>query len=670
MRIALRERLKALRSADLRVALGQLLRGLAFVVSRGWAAALGVIIGVVLFSSAGHDDSHITLWSAYVLAETGEIVNHAGARVEQSSSLLHTVVLALSYLVTGIALPWLVYFIGIVFFVLTVVRISALGKLTSTAGPLRLAVGTAPVLTYWAVGGLETTLFCWVAIEFLIHSCRILERESVTRRDWIAPLTFSGLLALTRPEASMVAICALAAVLPFAWRRGRKTLGVASSLLFAAILFAGFVLVWRRWYFGEPFPHPVTAKIGSPGSDLSWQVWTGAVQLYGVFVRAHGFPLLLGLVAGVAGLWGSLKNRDIRRPLITAFAGAYLSFVVCVGGDWMFGERFIAHVVPLLLLMLFIHLGVEGWPRARAWTLAIALGLVHVLSALHFSAKGSMGRPIWIAWQVLPAIKANAAPREFAWVEFANKPHGRDAMFLKELDPIIDRIVASEGDVSVLSVQGGMVMYYVATRHYPNVEFIDQSGLTSRHYDDVAEELQLTRDHFGLDWDLRDVLRLADTRSGPEYQPDVIFDLYRSSRRSAEREGYVVVFEQEGSLRSAYTEPEPGQVEEDEEEEEAEEPEMEYTTREERMVQDMRDQFEEERGDRKVRFFTAKKGMYQFIAVRKDLALKLGWARVEKDEDGRPRGRPRTKKKRFKWDKIRREHLRFFDEDESSSDDE
>ena len=45
------------------------------------------LVGLLLFSSTGHDDAHITEWAAYSLARFGEILNYNGQRFEQSSSL-------------------------------------------------------------------------------------------------------------------------------------------------------------------------------------------------------------------------------------------------------------------------------------------------------------------------------------------------------------------------------------------------------------------------------------------------------------------------------------------------------------------------------------------------------------------------------------------------------
>lgn len=643
-------------------------RGLGIALGALWGPALGIAIAIVLFCSAGHDDSHITLWAAYALAEFGEIVNHSGVRVEQSSSLLHTLVLALAHTLTGVRLPWLGYLMGIAFAVLTVIRLPQLGKLGGNSNAFRLAAGTLPVLTYWALAGLETTLFCWVSVEFLIACARMLEPPGVERRAWTGPALWSLAFAMTRPEASIVALCALAAIVPFAWWRGRRCGLRAVGLVVLNLVVFWMLMRWRLHYFGEAWPHPVAAKIATAEGDFEWQLWMGIRQVFNLFLAADAAPLLGGLVLGVFGLVRDLRERDVKRPLITAFGGAYVAFIACSGGDWMFGGRFLAHIAPVLMLLLFVELDVASWPRRRAWMLAVAITVANVWQGVAFSARESMGRPIWVTWQVLPTIEANAGARDFTWVELTNKPHGRDAIFLKELDPVIDRLVASEGKISILSVQAGMVMYYLAQRHYGKIEFVDQAGLVSRHYDPLVEELEIPHARLGLAWSLADSLAIGEFREGPEFHPDVVFDLYTGARNAARRNGYVVIFEQDGSFLSSYTPEEEEPEEEEEVDEDAQEQPTVYRTPEEAVVERLRDKFARKRDGREINFFTAKKGFFQFIAVDPDLAEKVGWARREYDEQGRPRARMRVRFKRWKWAEIRTQYMRYFEDEPDFSD--
>ena len=58
----------------------------------------------LLCGSTGHDDSHITFWQAHALLNSGELHNYNGERLEQSSSLLMTLLTALAALITRLSI--------------------------------------------------------------------------------------------------------------------------------------------------------------------------------------------------------------------------------------------------------------------------------------------------------------------------------------------------------------------------------------------------------------------------------------------------------------------------------------------------------------------------------------------------------------------------------------
>ncbi|MDY6991315.1 MAG: hypothetical protein SVR94_01745 [Pseudomonadota bacterium] len=68
---------------------------------------LGVIIaflhGLFLYGAAtGRDDPYITYWAAQALSSFGHIINYNGVALEQSSSLLHVILLAVLHYFSGI----------------------------------------------------------------------------------------------------------------------------------------------------------------------------------------------------------------------------------------------------------------------------------------------------------------------------------------------------------------------------------------------------------------------------------------------------------------------------------------------------------------------------------------------------------------------------------------
>src|SRR5438552_19214968 len=74
------------------------------------------VVGFLLFSSTGRDDSYITYWAADQLRRTGRITNYNGRALEQSSSLLHVLLLAgtswTAHLPVTTVAPWIAIVAG------------------------------------------------------------------------------------------------------------------------------------------------------------------------------------------------------------------------------------------------------------------------------------------------------------------------------------------------------------------------------------------------------------------------------------------------------------------------------------------------------------------------------------------------------------------------------
>jgi D-alanyl-lipoteichoic acid acyltransferase DltB (MBOAT superfamily) len=108
--------------------------------------------GLLLFSTTSLDDVFITYWPAYSLVEFGELVNYNGERVEQSSSLVHVLLLAILFAVTSIPLPVLGYLVAIFSGLACIVAGERLCRqLNSTPVFMSLLVlATSPYMVYWS----------------------------------------------------------------------------------------------------------------------------------------------------------------------------------------------------------------------------------------------------------------------------------------------------------------------------------------------------------------------------------------------------------------------------------------------------------------------------------------------------------------------------------------
>jgi hypothetical protein len=98
------------------------------VLRQGLPVAVLLVTGGQLFPSAGRDDSHITYWAAHALSSFGEILNFNGDRFEQSSSLLHVLLLAAIYAVSGFDLVTVGRVFSVLCGVATLLAVSRLGE--------------------------------------------------------------------------------------------------------------------------------------------------------------------------------------------------------------------------------------------------------------------------------------------------------------------------------------------------------------------------------------------------------------------------------------------------------------------------------------------------------------------------------------------------------------
>jgi hypothetical protein len=114
--------------------------------------------GLFLYSaSSSMDDVYITYWVAKTLSNFGTIINYNGEVLEQSSSLLHVIILAVLHRLSGISLPNLgIYFSALMggLTMLAAWRLACFLKVRS-AWFVVLFCAWFPYLVYWSFTGLE-----------------------------------------------------------------------------------------------------------------------------------------------------------------------------------------------------------------------------------------------------------------------------------------------------------------------------------------------------------------------------------------------------------------------------------------------------------------------------------------------------------------------------------
>jgi len=354
-------------------------------------AACGVLIAqTAIFARFTVDDAYITYRYAKNWATGAGLVFQVGDRVEGYTSFLHVALLALAQR-SGIDIEIASKALGIVSSLSALVAVSLLtlrlgaGSRAAKIAPILLSLGALNAA--WTVAGLDTPLFaaalCWSTYLFL----------SEWSRPGAAPwsgLAF-GLLVLVRPEGIMFATIALAAQFLSREPGGHRTRRVLLwSLAFASIALPYWL--WRWNYFGAFFPNTFYAKASiGPGSVIR-----GIGSLTDFFAESGLHQLWLVLVAAIAGVAGRAGMRFVIASIV-----GFLAYAVAVGGDVQF-LRFYVHVLPLWTVCVAIGLDLvlqaleresNAFRRARAWGVALAIGVPWIIFSYHENANALASEP-------------------------------------------------------------------------------------------------------------------------------------------------------------------------------------------------------------------------------------------------------------------------------------
>ena len=542
-------------------------------ITSSWPVLLPIagLIGlsISLFPSAGRDDAYITYWAAHTLREFGEIANINGAHIEQSTSLLHVLVLGVMSFVTRLAVPAIGPPMSVLFGVVTVVYAYEFARLYVGrwyAVGAAMIVATAAPFVYWTTGGLEGTMTALAATALMYHLTRYLERPGSGKPPvvvWVG----MGAFLLARPEAIFVIASVLLAMFVLLRLRGitvaderledyalaiRKVMWAA---LAAGVLMAAIVAL-KTLYFGDWLPQPVAAKLG--GDAFLTSLGDGIEYLTSALMPPPVSLLPFFAIAGVVYFVRRFLRDEpefIGGLVLALYAVAYIAFIFLVGGDWMEGSRFIVPVIPALAVLAVVII-----PHIKLRDLQVyAIGGIvafHVVGAVWFAKFGSVSTPLWEVSQV---EQTDLPIERYSWFARPNRTHLRDIPVVEELGSVIDRLQPEvDGKLIVMSGQAGFVPYYALGPHYGRVEFIDRRGVTTPHFTDCEITGELERDSTGLLGVLPRYLTFAEDiqrRCGIE-RPHVIFDLdlpELSIEDIVTRNGYVVVYRQTGKIQTSKT---------------------------------------------------------------------------------------------------------------------
>lgn len=498
-----------------------------------------IVGGLLLFGSAGRDDSYITYWAARSLAEHGSIVNYNGDPVEQSSSLLHVWVLAVAYRITGVGLATLGPLVSLAFGSVAVACVAAIGRGVSTRFMwiAALLCGLEPFLAYWSSSGLETSLAAVLTLGMAHWGGRFVEQPS--RGLGLAVASYAAALVQVRPEG--IAVLACWAGLLAAWRRfDRASLRLGLVVGVGAASF-GVTAIWRSARDDSMFPLPVEAKFG----------WEPGRLLDGLgYLQAHVLTSVSCVVLLAAGVFALRRRSSLPVTSYAAAIATQLAFATVAGGDWMEGGRFVVPMLPALILSGVA--GIETLTRTRRVALA-AVVLALVADALVLTARHSTGMPFFRGQRLGAAVLATARVDgdRYSFFELHNRMHLREIPTIDRLDDLVTDLHETLGrPVVVMTMQMGMVAYYASEAHGSDLRWLDRMGLTTTEVSHCELLDDLPRTPYGIEMRYEHYFERRDAleRQCGFPTPDLVYDVTAS--RTIASHGYRIVYRQDGNIET------------------------------------------------------------------------------------------------------------------------
>ena len=531
---------------------------------------LAFLHGLFLYSaSSGMDDVYITYWAAKSLSDFGTIVNYNGDFLEQGSSLLHVVILAILHKLSSIPLPVIGIYFSAIMGGLTLLFAWRLARFleVKSAWFVVLFCAIFPYLVYWSVAGLETTLVAFIVILFIYSISKFLT-ESISPANFALTVLLIIAYITARPEAILIVLTFLAIVSGYfigynvilkSKFYGKIYFAKIAILIVTSLASFTLLSLWRYNYFGHIFPQPVYAK--SSGINLE-----RSIQGIEYILNHFWMPSLVILtILAIYTLYNTSQVNDSKRLtiiIIFSFIITTLAFIVTSGGDWMMGGRFFVPVLPLLVIL--------GVYSATKLSISKVVLLFLLLTASIDTVKFFKDN-----WAVIPINRTesvysqvlqdfNLAESDTLWPEKANREHLRDLPLVSMLDTVVERLLMTKKSLTIFSSQMGIIPFYTAQKYFKKIRFLDRFALTTSDFTDCSVTNKMHRGKFGLQMSIWYFIKFKFNKINTECgikRPDIIYGLFRYQMLkwaedmkkatifdSFETSGYKIVYFQFGDI--------------------------------------------------------------------------------------------------------------------------
>ena len=438
------------------------------------------IVGIVYFPSTGRDDSHITYWAAYTLSEYGSLFNYNAETIEQSSSLLHVLILSIFSAILPINIVTLGYILSIAFgsiaiHILTRYMIKKEGNIFIF---LPWLVFSLSIYIYWSFGGLESTLATFIFILFIVLFNNYIERGGLKRFLLLGVVIF--MMLLVRPEIIIVLLCFFLAMYCIVYVKNKlyniyETVKIRVLYTGGIFFFSSIIIIFVRYYYtGMFFPLPVIAKSGSI-SFLRLQ--EGFEYFINTLFTLNSIIILIILFISINMSLFRILNRKNKFNFFTISLSLlvviYFAFIITSGGDWMEAGRFFVPILPIIVTLALLLLNKL---KNKKVTITIILVIIVMQVITMFEIK----RVTSFHLKDYTEISQYNLPSSYSFFEKMNRVHLRDIPLSENLKKTIHIINYNNKDnITIMSPYAGMVIFQVMKEYFRTVKFIDMYGLTT-----------------------------------------------------------------------------------------------------------------------------------------------------------------------------------------------
>lgn len=192
-------------------------------------------------------------------------------------------------------------------------------------------------VAFWAIGGMEFPLYTFFILSAVYFYFKVNDKPS----NVIVLSVFLMLITMTRPEGNMIFLLTLFHMII---KRGTIT-DFRYKFVMMVVLYSIFLILYYGFkysYYGQLLPNTFYAK---GVTDISMNLLLGLKYLaLCIGTRLYLFVFILFI---------PFRNalKDFKQSYLLLFTLMYVLYLVAVGGDWMFANRFFVPLIPVLYLL-------------------------------------------------------------------------------------------------------------------------------------------------------------------------------------------------------------------------------------------------------------------------------------------------------------------------------